>query len=892
MSFGESIKYDYGFSNPKLDGKMAGIVWRGASDLKMFAYGYSYTPNLSLKKADFAYSGGGLGWNNADLDYTVSDLYYDKNGNITKMKQRGQKAGEGPVDMDILGYTYEPQSNRLQSVKDDGIPDYGAGDFRDGNTNGADYDYDANGNLIADRNRGVKTEYTRFNKPFVITKNDGTSIEYTYDAAGNRLEEITDYELKDYIGNCVYNTGWQYRISGDRLNYILTSEGRTVFDGGEGIPIREEFFVKDHLGNVRSVVSQLTYNTRNYLASYELASANLEGLVFNDLDDVRDLKPGGSGDNTMAANLNGMDAKRRIGSSLLVHVMAGDKVSMNVNTYYNGYKANEEKPITADMALTSITNALKDGIGGFAGEGHNTNMVNAAFSPANYSIFSKTINDKYTDPSKPRAYLNYVLFDENMKVISNMSGAFQANGAGAWAEVGTVTPMEVPQNGYLALYLSNSSQQVSSLASADVYFDQLRFTVTKGALQEETHYYPFGLPMAGLSSTVTDVDFKENPCKYQGNELIKALDLNLMDFHARQYDPQIGRFQGVDPLAAFNGQDMFSPYAAMGNMPEHMIDPNGLSFKGHSMSSWSPSSPDGGSGSGGYAGAGRTGGSHTEEMNPPSLTGIGGFDPGFSGMGLAALSINTFWNITTSSVKAQICGDYTSYVRHKQAEADAPSAHVEEDDDLSQYGIVLPVLPVQEHMVDWTAWGQLMEAQFDKSLGWDFNGYGEESNWYANGGKANWIFGGGLSGIEGFSGIARFGSNMRFYGATANGGVFLGNQYVKTYSIAKAASRLGYVAAGIGFVMDGIGVWNYYQNPNSSNAVHPSKAGVNTGMSVYGLFVNPAASMLYFGIDAFYPGGWMGDATYPGAIMDQDRLYQENRAINPDWKLWPAGSKQ
>ncbi|WP_106523888.1 hypothetical protein [Taibaiella chishuiensis] len=43
-------------------------------------------------------------------------------------------------------------------------------------------------------------------------------------------------------------------------------------------------------------------------------------------------------------------------------------------------------------------------------------------------------------------------------------------------------------------------------------------------------------------------------------------------------NPQLGRFLGVDPLAASNGQDMFSPYAAMGNAPESMVDPNGMQF--------------------------------------------------------------------------------------------------------------------------------------------------------------------------------------------------------------------------------------------------------------------------------------------------------------------------
>jgi len=47
-----------------------------------------------------------------------------------------------------------------------------------------------------------------------------------------------------------------------------------------------------------------------------------------------------------------------------------------------------------------------------------------------------------------------------------------------------------------------------------------------------------------------------------------------MDFNFRQYDPQLGRFNAVDPLAG--STDMVSPYAAMGNAPESLTDPTGL----------------------------------------------------------------------------------------------------------------------------------------------------------------------------------------------------------------------------------------------------------------------------------------------------------------------------
>ncbi len=61
---------------------------------------------------------------------------------------------------------------------------------------------------------------------------------------------------------------------------------------------------------------------------------------------------------------------------------------------------------------------------------------------------------------------------------------------------------------------------------------------------------------------------------------IKAVGLSRMDFNFWQYDPQIGRFNSVDPLAANAGQDMISPYAAMGNAPEGKIDPDGTFSRG------------------------------------------------------------------------------------------------------------------------------------------------------------------------------------------------------------------------------------------------------------------------------------------------------------------------
>jgi len=88
---------------------------------------------------------------------------------------------------------------------------------------------------------------------------------------------------------------------------------------------------------------------------------------------------------------------------------------------------------------------------------------------------------------------------------------------------------------------------------------EVRFS--QGSLKEESHYYPHGLSMAGMGSAAAG--FKENKRRYQSNDYNKDLNLNWMDFHARQYDPQLGRFLGVDPLADAEGQQVWSPYAAL-----------------------------------------------------------------------------------------------------------------------------------------------------------------------------------------------------------------------------------------------------------------------------------------------------------------------------------------
>jgi RHS repeat-associated protein len=62
--------------------------------------------------------------------------------------------------------------------------------------------------------------------------------------------------------------------------------------------------------------------------------------------------------------------------------------------------------------------------------------------------------------------------------------------------------------------------------------------------------------------------------KYNGKELQNELGLNMYDYGARNYDPALGRWENIDPLA--EESICWSPYNYCYNNPVYFIDVAGM----------------------------------------------------------------------------------------------------------------------------------------------------------------------------------------------------------------------------------------------------------------------------------------------------------------------------
>jgi RHS repeat-associated protein len=590
------------YSSPKFNGNIAGEIWKSAGDGVGRKYDFSYDNANRLTAAAYTDNKSGS-WGTTMMDFSVSNLRYDANGNILSMYQNGFKVGAPGSPIDQLTYTYLPNTNKLLQVSD-GVNDPNSilGDlhYKTATKTSTDYAYDVNGNLSLDNNKAIDhIHYDYLNLPDTIHVNGKGTISYTYDAGGTKLQKLTLDSTNRHSTTTLYVDEFVYQqcdsftnINGgtDTLKFLDHEEGRTrwayhkYLNGSAAYGWEYDFFEKDHLGNTRVILSQ-EKDTAQYLASMETAYRNTENSLFYNIPASsypRGSAPGYPVDlsttnpNDSVARLNGSGQK--VGPAIILKVMSGDVVNIKTSYFYNSSGVTPGQTLSVSDLINSLANGIVNVTGGAHGS---FATLSGGSSPLVGALGSYiTNNSPNGGATKPNAYLNWMLLDDQFNYVGTypQSGALQVGSSGTQTG-GTLqaplgyTGIPITKSGYLYIFVSNATP------GWDVFFDNLSVTTYAGRMLEEDHYYPFGLTMAAISDKAMKSNYAENKYRLGGKELQNkefsdGSGLEDYDFGARFYDPQIGRWQQIDPLAEYMRR--WSPYASCFDDPVSFADGNGM----------------------------------------------------------------------------------------------------------------------------------------------------------------------------------------------------------------------------------------------------------------------------------------------------------------------------
>ena len=388
----------------------------------------------------------------------------------------------------------------------------------------------------------------------------------TFDCPPNTQCPPPGTSTTDYLGNFYYENGnlrAVYHPHGLIRPTPPSAENTTdyVYD----------YYIKDYLGNVRVVLTEenATYETA-MVATMEEYRAEWEEENFENIEEGREPVPYNYPVDA-SFPLNQYIAKvvadndMTIGPSKVLEVSEGDKVQVATQYFFeeNAPGATyEDLGFLIEEILVSMAAA---GAGVLpVGEGALLNLINGNTSVGNEVFQFLSTKMDTTDMTRPHGYLVWLAYDKNFNLVPDGSGALRVTDPN---ELGTLFSGEIPiaKTGYLHVYVSNGTE------AKTINFDNLYITTMQGKTRQINHYYPYGLRMRmGHGQRYTQMYTTKELQTGEYWDASVSTGLEMYDFDARFYDPQLGRWFVPDPAEQFS-----NPYLAMGNNPVVYVDPDG-----------------------------------------------------------------------------------------------------------------------------------------------------------------------------------------------------------------------------------------------------------------------------------------------------------------------------
>ena len=572
-----SLHYERGFTTgyEQYNGNLTGQTWRGRDGVQR-ATGYVYDPLNRILQGDFvartlAATPSAGAWTQELDNYRLSFVSYDDNGNLATLRRRGLlQAGTshrpkqyGAVDN--LSYAY--QGNRLQAVDDavsgnetprlkgyNGAPTSLAGDFQEAGVQlGQEYLYDANGNLTADKNKGITgILYNHLNLPRQIHFGQvGDSVVFRYAASGQKVARLV-YQTGKPLARTDYLGPYQYE--GDSLKFFPHAEGRVLrfvqYDDAHQptVSYQREFTVKDHLGNLR--LAYRAGQVRTLLAGLELNQPPVHQREAQQFDSLSVSAPvaqnvgGLAYSGTYVAKLNaGGSSPQPLGPLTQLGVQKGDTVTVTAFGYYAQPVAHGFFFSLGSFLASLFPPAQAPPPGLEASKRKNLPLLQVGVAAGLSAI-------PQLSGGVPKGYLRVLVFDKDSALVAQPVRPLSPAANGGYERLRL--QVLVPQDGYVSAYVGNESD-------VDVLFDDVQLEHRPGLQVQETQYDPAGLELAGLAAPSPGIRGLNN-YRFNGKEFQADLGLAWNHQDWRFFDPQLLRWHSGDPEVE-NGQESWTPYS-------------------------------------------------------------------------------------------------------------------------------------------------------------------------------------------------------------------------------------------------------------------------------------------------------------------------------------------
>ena len=418
-------------------------------------------------------------------------------------------------------------------------------------------------------------------------------VDMTYNFAGNVLKtrEAHGYSA---TGSDVLETVNTY----DRRGRLLSSS--STLNGGTPAVVQHEY---DAVGRLKTnkyktgatfLAETMTYNARGWLTSktstpftmtlrYETTALGASGKKYYNGDISEwEWKNGTTAPVMYALSYDGLN---RLSGS--VHYQGG-----TAWTALAGNNAYDEKGLTYDrngniLTLTRtgvsastlaytytgnrLTGLTKNGVTGTYSHDPNGNMINDSRKSLNFEYNILNLLAVVKTGTTLKASYTYLADGTKLRVADASGNGFYYLGSLTYVKNSAGIQLEGATTASGRVLVGTGSRTGNDIRYfLTDHLGSVRSIVDQtGTVKERNDYYPFGTRYSQSGGNVDPT----NRLKYNGKEEQTTGNLGYLDYGARMYDAELGRWFSVDPMA--ESYYSLSSYNYCANSPILFIDPDG-----------------------------------------------------------------------------------------------------------------------------------------------------------------------------------------------------------------------------------------------------------------------------------------------------------------------------